>query len=250
MGATEIVGFLAILGVPPDMPIGIAVDILRGIKDYLEDVGASCIGGHTIFNPWPLSGGEVTAVAHPDQIVYQSGARGGDVLVLTKPLGTQPAMAVYRAMKDPVLSEEILKILSRKEAEEIVEKALKLMTSPNKPVAESMQEVKPNAATDITGFGLVGHARNMARESGVDLEINCIPVIKGSIQVSELFGYGLEAGESAETSGGMLVAVPPDKLDAFISSLKKRGVTAYVIGNVKEGNGKVTITPEAEVVEV
>lgn len=232
------------------MPVEIAVDILRGIRDYLEEVGGAFVGGHTIFNPWPLSGGEVTAVAHPDQIVYQRGAKVGDVFVLTKPLGTQPAMAVYRTIKDSEMCEMVLSVLSKKEAEELVEKAIKFMTTSNKPVAEAMLEVKPNAATDVTGFGLVGHAENIARESGVDIEIQAIPVMKNAVQVSELFSYGLERGEAAETSGGILVALPRKRVDEFIDALRRRGVAAYVVGEAKQGIGKVTVKPDVEIIEV
>ncbi len=232
------------------MPVEIAVDILRGIKDYLDEVGGAFVGGHTIFNPWPLSGGEVTAIAHPNQIVYQRGAEVGDVLVLTKPLGTQPAMAVYRTMKDPETCEIVLSVLSRKEAEELVKKAIRFMTKPNKSVAEAMQEVKPNAATDVTGFGLVGHAENIAKESGVDIEVQAIPLMKNAIRVSELFGYGLERGEAAETSGGILAALPRERVDEFMDALRRRGVTAYVVGQAKQGGGKVTVKPDVEIIEV
>ncbi|MEM4446191.1 MAG: selenide, water dikinase SelD [Candidatus Jordarchaeales archaeon] len=235
---------------PTDMPVEIAVDILRGIKDYLSEVGGALVGGHTIFNPWPLSGGEVTAIAHPSQIVYQRGARAGDVLVLTKPLGTQPAMAVYRSVKEPETRELVLSVLSEKEAEELVRKAIGFMTQSNKPVAEAMREVKPNAATDVTGFGLVGHAGNMARESGVDVEIQFLPVMRGAVQVSELFGYGLERGEAAETSGGILASLPKEKVDEFLGELKKRGVTAYIVGEIKRGEGKVTVKRDVEMIEV
>ncbi|MBS7288480.1 MAG: selenide, water dikinase SelD, partial [Candidatus Freyarchaeota archaeon] len=191
-----------------------------------------------------------TAVAHPSQIVYQRGAKAGDVLILTKPLGTQSAMAVYRTMKDPELRESVLSVLSKKEAEELVEKAIKFMTTPNKPVAEVMREVKPDAATDVTGFGLVGHTKNIAKESGVDIEIDTIPVIKGAIEASELFGYGLEAGEAAETSGGILVALPRERVDDFQDALRRRGVVAYIVGRAKRGDGKVTVKPDAERLEV
>ncbi len=232
------------------MPVEIAVDILRGIKDYLDEVKGLLVGGHTIFNPWPLSGGEVTAIAHPNQIVYQRGARPGDVLVLTKPLGTQPAMAVYRTMRDPETCDLVLTVLSKKEAEELVEKAIKFMITPNKAVAEVMQEVKPNAATDVTGFGLVGHAENIAKESNVDIEIQVLPVMKGAIQISEIFSYGLERGEAAETSGGILTTVPSKQAEDFIDALKERKVDGYIIGRVKEGGGKAVISQDVEVVEV
>ena len=242
--------FLAIMGIPEDMPIKMAEDILRGINDLLSELGTTALtGGHTILNPWPIIGGVASGIAHPDQIVSHKNAQPKDIVLLTKPLGTQPAMAVYRGLKDPSVAEQILGLMSKEEAEEIVRKGIDIMTTTNKPVAEAMGAVKTNASTDVTGFGLLGHSQIIAESSNVDINIHTLPIIKGTLEVSELFGYGLEAGESAETAGGMILIASKDVKEDLESELEKRSVTHYEIGVVREGPGKVD-TSKAELLEV
>lgn len=242
--------FLAILGVPENMPIKIAEGMLKGINDLLSELGTTTItGGHTIINPWPLVGGVASGIAHPDQIVTHKNARPNDVVLLTKPLGTQPAMACYRGLLDPSVAEQILGLMSRKAAEEIVQKGIDIMTRTNRPVAEAMSAVKPHASTDVTGFGLLGHSRNLAGESKVNIDIHTIPIIKGTLELSDLFGYGLQSGESAETAGGMILIVSEDQKESLESELDKGSVNHYEIGTVRKGSGKVD-TSKAEILEV
>lgn len=244
------VSFLAILGIPEKMPIKMAQEMLRGINDLISELGTTTItGGHTIMNPWPLIGGVASGLAHPDQIVSHTNAQPNDIVLLTKPLGTQPAMACYRGLKDADVAEQILGVISRKEAEEIIQKGIKLMTTTNKPVAEAMNVVKPHASTDVTGFGLRGHLGGVAKASKVDVTIHTIPIIKGCLEISDLFGYGLQNGESAETAGGMLLIIPREQKKSLESELDKRSVSHYEIGSVKKGSGKVDVS-EAEILEV
>jgi len=245
-----VVSFLAILGLPENMPIEIAENMLRGINDLVRELGTTTItGGHTVLNPWPIVGGVASGIAHPSQIVSHRDAQPGDIVLLTKPLGTQPAMAVYRGLRDPGVAELILGLMSRKAASEIVEKGLEVMTTTNKPVAEAMSVVKPHASTDVTGFGLKGHSQEIARSSNVDIEIHTIPIIKGTLEVSDLFGYGLHSGESAETAGGMILVVSESMREGLEFELSRRSVDFYEIGRVKEGAGRVDIS-RAEVLEV
>ncbi|MEM2959767.1 MAG: selenide, water dikinase SelD [Candidatus Jordarchaeaceae archaeon] len=250
MGGTDVVSFLAILGIPENMPLKMAEEMLRGINDLISELGTTTItGGHTVINPWPLVGGVASGIAHPDQIVTHKDAQPGDIIILTKPLGTQPAMAVYRGLREAAVAEQILELVSRKEAEEMVEKGIKLMTTSNKPVAEAMRVVKPHASTDVTGFGLLGHTRGIAESSKLDITIHTIPVIKGTLQISDLFGYGLQSGESAETAGGMILFVPSDLKKNLEHELDRRSVPHYEIGKASEGSGKVDLS-KAEVLEV
>ena len=242
--------FLAILGVPENMPIKIAEDMLRGINDLLSELGTTTItGGHTIVNPWPLVGGVASGIAHPDQVVTHKNAQPNDIVLLTKPLGTQPAMACYRGLLDSSVAEQILGVMSRKEAEELVRKGIDIMTTTNKPVAETMMAVKPHASTDVTGFGLLGHSREIAEASKVNIDIHTIPIMKGSLELSDLFGYGLRTGESAETAGGMILIISDNLKESLESELDKRSVTHYEIGTVRKGSGKVD-TSKAEILEV
>ena len=115
----------------------------------------------------------------PDKIVYTKGARDGDLLFLTKPLGIAPAMAAYRLRKEDE-GKELLKEIPDELVEAAVDEAIKGMISSNKPVAEAMQKVPVHAATDVTGFGLVGHAGNMAVLGKVDIVIDQLAVIRGT----------------------------------------------------------------------
>ena len=149
-------------------------------------MGAPVLGGHTIRNPWPIIGGAATGVGDPEKIVYTRGAKVGDRLFLTKPLGIAPAMAAYRLRKEDE-GRELLKEVPEDVVEAAVNEAIDVMISSNKPVAEAMQRVPVHAATDVTGFGLKGHAGNMAVLGKVDIVINQLAVIRGTPVVGGTF---------------------------------------------------------------
>jgi selenide,water dikinase len=123
------------------------------------------------------------------------------------------------------------------------------MTSSNKPVAEAMQKVPVHAATDVTGFGLKGHATNMAMLSKVDIIIDQLPVILGTPALTEIFGYPLLQGEAKETAGGMLIAVTKENTDDLLSELDKRKVRHFEVGHVSEGTGNVNVLKNAQIIE-
>ncbi len=251
MGVSDIIGVLIFESFPNEMPHEIAVDLLKGFHNFTKKLNAPVIGGHTIINPWPLLGGCALGVSHPAKITYSSTAQAGDILLLTKALGTQPAMAIYRLLRDSEISiEEIFPDLSRKELEYLPEMAIKTMTTSEKPVAEIIHEIPIHASTDITGFGLVGHAQEMAENSKVDIGIESFPVFKNAIAISKNLGYDLENGASAETAGGLLLSIPPDKVDLIESELRKKKIPAYSIGKVLAGTGKVRVSDSVEILEV
>ncbi|ADN36785.1 selenide, water dikinase [Methanolacinia petrolearia DSM 11571] len=248
MGATEIVGVLALLGIPRELPLENARMMLKGFQDFCNSIGTSIVGGHTIINPWPFIGGAVTAISSPDKIVYHSGAQPGDVLLLTKPLGIQPAMASTR------LSSEYSSIIQSTLDSDIVANAVNLaiecMTTSNLNAAKAINEVGANALTDVTGFGLYGHGLNIARKSNVSLNIDLIPIISGTLELSALFEHGLEEGKSAETAGGLLMSVSEENLDEIIHSLNKYNVPAYEIGTVKEKGNEHVVIDNPEILEI
>ena len=123
------------------------------------------------------------------------------------------------------------------------------MITSNKPVAEVMQKVPVHAATDVTGFGLKGHAANMAELSNVDILIDQLPVIRGTPILTEIFGYPLLQGEAKETAGGMLIAVDEKDIDGLLSELDKRKVKHFEVGHVTKGNGNVNVLKNAKVIE-
>ena len=212
LAVTDIVSVLSIMAFPENMPNELAVGMLKGFGDFCREMGAPVVGGHTIRNPWPIIGGAATGVGDPEKIVYTKGARDGDLLFLTKPLGIAPAMAAYRLRKEDE-GKELLKEIPDELVEAAVDEAIKGMISSNKPVAEAMQKVPVHAATDVTGFGLKGHAGNMAVLGKVDIVINQIAVIRGTPVLADLFGYPLLTGEAKETAGGMLIAVAKEDAD-------------------------------------
>jgi selenide,water dikinase len=247
-GAVENIGILVIMGFPLKVPIETMQQVIRGIQDFCSEVNAAILGGHTITNPWPIVGAAVTASAHPDRLVGNSTAKPSDRLVLTKPLGTQPSMGALRVPEE--MRNELTKLLPNEKIEGAISLAVESMTTPNKNAAEAMLEVEVDAATDITGFGILGHSGIMAKRSHVDIEIHTLPVINGTLALSKLFGYGLEEGTSAETSGGLLMSVPKGKLDNLRSALERRKVPAYEVGIAKKGVGEARLVKGAKVFEV
>jgi selenide,water dikinase len=249
-GATKVLGVLVIMGFPPETPDKIAVDLLKGFSGFLKELETQVVGGHTISNPWPILGGAATATMKIRDVVFKKGAKAEDDLILTKPLGVQPVMAAYRLMGDNKLSQRVLNKVPRKIIEGAIKKTVSMMTTSNKPVAETIHEVKVNAATDVTGFGLVGHASEVAEQSSLDLEIKSLPVVKGSLELSDILGYSLREGSTHETAGGMLLSVAPDSTERLLEALRIHGVTPYVIGNARKGSGKVRLSKDLQYVEV
>ena len=254
MGARPLFG-LNIVGFPSNrLPMWILEQILRGASDKAAEAGISIIGGHTIDDTEPKFGLAVTGVAHPDQILRNSTARPGDALVLTKPLGVGIiSTAVKRGLADAVTARE----------------ATELMSILNRAAAEAMLAIGANACTDITGFGLLGHLREMAAGSGVDvtLSMGTVPtcaaawtfagadVVPGGtlnnlayVKAHVRFAPGVSRVAQllladAQTSGGLLISLPAHRTDALLDALTERGVTdAAVIGEViRSGNGQIAV---------
>ena len=248
LAVTKIVSVLTIMAYPENMPDELAVGMLKGFGDFCREMDAPVVGGHTIRNPWPIIGGAATGIGDPEKIVYTKGAKVGDRLFLTKPLGIAPAMAAYRLRKEEE-GKELLKDIPAELVDAAVEEAIKGMTSSNKAVAEAMQRVPVHAATDVTGFGLKGHAANMAVLGKVDIVIDQLAVIRGTPVLADLFGYPLLTGEAKETAGGMLIAVAKEDADELLGELDKRKVRHFEVGYVTKGNGNVNVLKNAKVIE-
>ena len=249
LAVTKIASVLTIMAFPENMPTELAVGMLKGFGDFCREMDAPVVGGHTIRNPWPIIGGAATGVGDPEKIVYTRGAKVGDRLFLTKPLGIAPAMAAYRLRKEEE-GKELLKEVPADLVETAVSEAISGMTESNKPVAEAMQRVPVHAATDVTGFGLKGHAENMAMLGKVDIVIDQLAVIKGTPTLTELFGYPLLQGEAKETAGGMLIAVAKENVDDLLGELDKRKVRHWEVGHIVKGEGKVHVPKNVKVAEV
>ncbi len=248
LAVTKIPSVLTIMAYPENMPDELAVGMLKGFGDFCREMDAPVVGGHTIRNPWPIIGGAATGIADPEKIVYTKGAQVGDRLFLTKPLGIAPAMAAYRLRKEEE-GKELLEDIPADLIDAAVDEAITGMITSNKPVAEAMQKVPVHAATDVTGFGLKGHAANMAMLGKVDIVIDNLWVIRGTPVLTDIFGYPLLTGEAKETAGGMLIAVAKEDEDDLQDELERKKVRHVEVGYVTEGSGNVNVLKNPKVTE-
>jgi selenide,water dikinase len=244
-GATESLSFMVVLGLPKELT-EYASAVLSGIADGVAGMDGVIVGGHTIISPWPIAGAAVNAVAHPDSLVTTQTAAPGDRLYLTKPLGTQPAMGALRVMDGEFGSQ--IRAATDRDVAAIGREALEWMGTPNREAALAFEAAPVTSATDITGFGLRGQSAQVAENSGVGFEITHVPVIDGTAPLSELFGYGLLDGDSAETSGGLLVSVAPAGAGALEAAFDERDVFYREIGRVTEGSGVTLADPTIEAI--
>lgn len=246
---------LSVIGFPvrkiPDKALS---DILRGGIDKMKEAGVSIIGGHSINDAEIKAGFAVTGVMDKQNVVTNSDAQVGDALILTKPLGTG-----------------IISFASQigKASQASIEAATKSMTTLNKTAAELMVEYGAHAATDVTGFSLMGHLSEMALRSDVDVELTWdkLPWLEGVLNYAtasilpgaiernkESCGHAVIAGDNVteamvdicydpQTSGGLLIAIEADKAEELLERLHESGLTdAAYIGHVKaKGTGKVFI---------
>src|SRR5690606_26276923 len=225
---------------------GVLEEIVRGAGEIAREAGIAIIGGHSIDDAEPKFGLCVIGEAVPDQIVRNSTARPGDVLVLTKPIGTGAiSTALKRGVAEP----------------HAVQAAVESMTTLNRAAAEAMLRAGASAATDVTGFGLLGHLREMVRGSRLAAVVraSAVPLLPTALGLAE---RGILPGGSkrnfddvagdvrwadavpeplrrllcdAQTSGGLLIAVAPDRAQGLLAELRDAGLTAAEIGWLYEG---------------
>jgi cysteine desulfurase len=254
MGARPLFG-LNIVGFPSNrLPMRVLQQILQGALDKAAEAGVSVIGGHTVDDSEPKFGLAVTGVVHPDRVLRNSTARPGDALVLTKPLGVGIiSTAVKRGLADEATARE----------------AAELMAALNRDAAEATIEVGANACTDITGFGLLGHLREMTAGSGVDVTLfaSAVPTLAAAwtfagadvvpggtlnnlshVEPHVTFAPGVSRVAQliladAQTSGGLLISLPAERADDLLAALHARGVSdAARIGQVTGlGTGHITV---------
>ena len=244
----EVVLALNIACFPADLPLDVAREILRGGAEKVREAGGVIAGGHTVDDPEPKYGLAVMGLIHPSRVAAKAGAQPGDVLVLTKPLGVG---IVTTALKSDVAEPRS------------VEEAVASMSRLNRDAARAMTAGSYHAATDITGFGLLGHAWEMVRQGGIcfRFHFDSLPFIHGARALADawLFPGGSNRNEEAyrphvrfapaiseemqmlmftpETSGGLLIALPPDEVDRYRARCAQRAQPVWVVGEVLEGDG-------------
>jgi len=241
MNVPEISGMLVFLGINTNTPMEIAEGILKGIRIFMEEkINSQVVGGHTIYSEWPLMGGEASGFVHKDALIQKQGVKEEDKLILTKPIGLQAIMAAYRILKD---FPEMLEQYSKSELQKSIDFAIKLMITPNQKVVRTIHSYKDfsfvHAATDVTGFGLSGHTKEMLQNSKLSAIIETVPSIKLSKELSGELGYAFDDCSCHETAGGMLMAVDPKKAEDFSNALISNGVKNWIVGTIDKAEPKL-----------
>lgn len=244
MGGTPVAA-LAILGLPlAKLDVSVGARILEGAAAVCAEAGIQIVGGHSIDDAEPKFGLSVTGTVHPDRVWRNSSGNAGDVLVLTKPIGSG---TVTTAIKKGAVSDDV------------AANAVDVMASLNRCAAEVAGRVGVSAVTDVTGFSLLGHAIEMADGAGLGLELRMesVPVLRGALDTLSAgiapgatrrnldhFGGRVEwSGDltdvqrmlvgDPQTSGGLLLATAPERVKALVDGLKKSGVvSASVVGTL------------------
>ena len=225
-------------------------EILRGAADKVKEAGAITVGGHSIDDQEPKFGLSVTGIVHPDKVWKNVGAKPGDVLVLTKPIGVGIITTGIKRSAVTLLQEQL------------VTEAMAML---NKTAAEVLMNYQPHSVTDVTGFGLLGHGSEMARGSDVSFEISFsqVPILEGAVELArdgvvpggsksnhkwlsdDVVYEGIVPEEQlvlcdAITSGGLLVSISEEHAAEYVDKLKSKGLTqAAIIGRVTEKKDKL-----------
>ena len=246
---------LSIVGFPDaKLPVEVLGEILRGATDKAADAGIAIVGGHTIKSEEPIFGLAVVGTVHPKRVLTNAGAKPGDVLILTKPIGLGIITTAAKNGEDKLGA---------------ITEAIAVMTTLNRAAAEALAGVTVHALTDITGFGLLGHLRNITAASGVTARIfaDAVPVLAAA---REYVQAGIAPGGThanwrfladwvsydpgvtkeqqlllcdAQTSGGLLASVPAAAAAETLNRLHAAGVAAAtVVGRIEEaGKGRINV---------
>jgi selenide, water dikinase len=254
MGARPILA-LNVVNFPRDrLPLHYLESILRGGAAKAQEAGVPIVGGHSVDDPELKYGLVAIGVVHPDRLVTNASARPGDRLVLTKPLGIGVVTTAIKADRaDP----------------DLVRRAVDLMTTLNGSAATAMADVGVNAATDVTGFGLLGHLAEMVRASGVGATLlaRAVPILAGARPLAEegfipggsrrnlaaiedLVTWGPRLDDvdrillaDAQTSGGLLIAVPEPRLERLLGHLSAAPtLSSAVIGQITDEPGRIHVS--------
>lgn len=229
--------------------------IIKGFRDAARRGGTQVTGGETVTNPWCMIGGVATAVTLPTEYIIPDQCSAGDVLVLTKPLGTQIAVNCYHWLQSPSAWSKIKLVISHAEVTKAYNRAMDMMQKLNLGAARLMHKYKAHAATAIGGFGLLGHAMALARcqKNEVSFVIHNLPVIAKMAAVAKAKGnmFQLTQGLACEMSGGLLICLPREQAASFCKDIEAlEGNQAWIIGIVEKGDRSARIIDKPRVIEV
>lgn len=248
MGGKPIVA-MNIVCFPSCHDMNVLTEILKGGFDKVKESGALLVGGHTVDDKEPKYGLSVSGIVSPKKVLSNATAKPGDKLIITKPIGTG---ILNTAMKEKLVSKST------------EEKVIQVMTHLNKYAAMSFDNIDVNSVTDVTGFGLLGHALEMAKASEVSLEIHAleVPILDEAIEMAKMgiIPAGMYRNKQyiskdvevknidvaledilydPQTSGGLLISVSSNLAEELIENIKLNGgIEAKIIGTVKEKNNK------------
>jgi len=243
---------LSVTAFPEELPVEVLGEVLAGAAEATREAGAILAGGHTIRDDEPKYGLAVVGTVHPEGVWRKSGARPGDAVFLTKPLGTGLVMSGYKRGQA---------------GEQQLERAIRWMRTLNNEAADVLRALEPSAVTDVTGFGLFGHAHEVADRSGarIVLEAERFPAIDGAldaarqgvrtsgdprnrdfaarhVELADSVPEALEAlGYDPQTAGGLLVTIPAERGPALEAEFESRKLFLRRVGRVEEGAG-VSVT--------
>ncbi|KHN73476.1 putative selenide, water dikinase [Toxocara canis] len=258
MGVVNCDNMLILLGVARDMEEHerdvIVSNFFSGFKDTATEAGTAVRGGQTVRCPWLLLGGVASSVCSAEEMAVVDGAKPGDVLVLTKPIGGQLAVNSYEWMKKETGRVEELKLDKAKIVrayQQVVEQMCRL----NRNAARMTLKYGTRASTDVTGFGILGHADNLAKAQKAEVQfvIHTLPIVEYMDEISKAMGNGfnLFSGTSAETSGGLLMAVEKDKAESLCREMEQLdGFPAWIVGDVVSGTRGAIIADNPKIVTV
>lgn len=237
---------LSVTAFPEELPTSVLGEILAGAGAATRDAGAILAGGHTIRDEEPKYGLAVVGTVHPEGVWRKSGAQAGDLVALTKPLGTGLVLQAVRDGRAP---------------DGALDAAVAAMTELNEQAADILRPFTPHAVTDVTGFGLLGHAHETAERSGVHITLAAdrLPALPAAMELAEagvrtggdrrnrdfagdhVRSTASEAVEALaydpQTAGGLLVTLPRDKRVVLEATFAGAGLPLHVVGNVEPGSG-------------
>ncbi len=245
---------LSIVGFPDTLPATVLGEILAGASEIASEAGIAIVGGHTIKSEEPIFGLAVVGTVHPEHVLSNAGAKPGDVLILTKPLGLGIISTAAKNDQDTTSA---------------ISEAIRVMTTLNRAAAEVLTRYEVHALTDVTGFGLLGHLRNITAASGVtaDVYFAAVPILAAAIEyvkagiapggtranrkfLTDWVEFAPDSPEweqlllcDAQTSGGLLAAVPDAIADEVVKALAEAGTLASeIVGKITGvGTGKIRV---------
>jgi len=213
--------------------------MIKGFQDAAREAGTRVSGGQTILNPWMMMGGVATSICSPEEYIVPQSAQAGDVLVLTKPLGTGVAINCHQWLHTDRMTKLKVEVMGRS----------------NRAAARLLHKYNAHAATDIAGLGLLGHASHLAsvQKNEVNFVVHNLPVIAKMASVAKSYGnmFNLAQGEASECSGGLLICLPREQAAAFCKDIEKEeGSQSWIVGIVESGPRAAKVIDKPRIIEV